>query len=416
MGSSKVRTILASIFVISLVAGCVGPPALKASRIRYNQAIQQTQKELLLLNLVRLQYREEPLFLDVNNVATQFSFRQSADISGTINEGPSELNPDALDLGAGLAFEERPTVTLTPLQGEDYAIRMLKPVDLRLVLGMERSGWSIDRVMRVMIQKINRIDNASGASGPTPADAPVFEEFEEVCRQFRSLQKRGMLRLRQDTLEEDEKEVLAFPLKQATLEEILLAKQQGYDVSIEGSGDDGRVLIEIEKQGLLWTIPPEAQDSTEVARIRELLELDPALNEYEIEAGLTEKADRSQMLRAGDKILILTRSLMGTMFYLSHAIDVPERHREKGYVTTTLNPDGTVFNWSRVTQGLLTIHSSRLRPSDAAVSVQYMGYWYYLDQADLTSKSTFGLLGQVFALQAGSAEGDGPVLTLPVGG
>lgn len=414
MDSSRVRLIVMLAATAGLVGGCAGPTALEVSRIRYNQAIQQTQKEQLLLNLVRLQYREEPLFLDVNNVATQFSFRQSADILGTINEGPTAINPDTLELGGGASFEERPTVTLTPLQGEDFAVRMLTPVDLRLVVGLERSGWSIDRVLRVTVQKINQIDNASGASGPTPGNAPMHEAFEDLCRQFRSLQQRGMLRLRQETLESDKN--LAFPLKQATLEEILLAKQSGYDVRIEGAGEDGRVVITPAPQGLVWTIPPEAQASPEVAHIRELLELDPSINEYVIEAGLTEQADRASSLREDGKILVLTRSVMGTLFYLSHAIDIPRKHRDAGYVTTTLNPDGSIFEWSRVTSGLLSIHSARICPRDAAVSVQYMGYWYYIDQADLTSKSTFALLGQLFALQAGSTKGGGPVLTLPVGG
>ena len=47
--------------------------------------------------------------------------------------------------------------------------------------------------------------------------------------------------------------------------------------------------------------------------------------------------------------------------------------------------------------------------------VRYRDTWFYIDDADLNSKATFGLLEQLFNLQAGEVATTGPVLTLPVG-
>ena len=55
------------------------------------------------------------------------------------------------------------------------------------------------------------------------------------------------------------------------------------------------------------------------------------------------------------------------------------------------------------------------KPMDTQLRVNYRGHWFYIDDSDLESKSTFALLAQIFALQAGKAEGIVPVLTLPVG-
>ena len=155
------------------LCGCVlGPSALEASRVRYNQAVQATTNEQLLLNLVRLQYREAPLFLEVGSISTQFQFRASAEISGGINEGPNPVNPDELDLGAGVGYEERPTVTFTPLGGEDFVKRLLTPLRMDSILLLGRSGWSVDRVLRLTVQTMNGLDNAASASGPTPSLAP----------------------------------------------------------------------------------------------------------------------------------------------------------------------------------------------------------------------------------------------------
>ena len=48
------------------------------------------------------------------------------------------------------------------------------------------------------------------------------------------------------------------------------------------------------------------------------------------------------------------------------------------------------------------------------VRLKYRNHWFYIDDSDLTSKSTFSLLMQLFALQAGEIKASGPVFTLPV--
>ncbi|MGB1881610.1 MAG: hypothetical protein ACPHTD_12920, partial [Gammaproteobacteria bacterium] len=60
--------------------------------------------------------------------------------------------------------------------------------------------------------------------------------------------------------------------------------------------------------------------------------------------------------------------------------------------------------------------SQETRPASAAVAVNYRGHWFYIDDSDIDSKSTFALLGQLFALQSDADKTGAPVLTLPVGG
>jgi hypothetical protein len=52
---------------------------------------------------------------------------------------------------------------------------------------------------------------------------------------------------------------------------------------------------------------------------------------------------------------------------------------------------------------------------NAAVRTRYRGSWFYIDDSDLDSKSTFTLLGQLTNLQAGDLPSTAPLLTLPVG-
>ena len=104
------------------------------------------------------------------------------------------------------------------------------------------------------------------------------------------------------------------------------------------------------------------------------------------------------------------------MFFLSHAVEIPQRDRVAGRVTVTRDGDGQPFDWTRVTGDLLTIKSQDEQPANAAVAVQYRGSWFYIDDSDINSKYTFMLLGAATALQSGNIERAGPLLTLPVTG
>ena len=61
----------------------------------------------------------------------------------------------------------------------------------------------------------------------------------------------------------------------------------------------------------------------------------------------------------------------------------------------------------------LTILSSQSEPSDAAVKVEYRGWWFYIPMNDLESKATFTRLNVLFASAAGTVPGSAPLLTLP---
>ena len=58
-----------------VLAGCksVGPRTIQGARFNYNEAIAHSWNQQLLLNLVRLRYRDTPFFLEVNSVSTQYS-------------------------------------------------------------------------------------------------------------------------------------------------------------------------------------------------------------------------------------------------------------------------------------------------------------------------------------------------------
>jgi hypothetical protein len=347
-------------FCVMSMTACqfTGPTTIRVGRGIYNAAVQQTNNEQLLLNIVRLRYRDNPFFLEVASVSTNFTFEAAADASADL---PSSA-ADTFGVGAGVGIAEEPTVTYTPLQGEQFVKQLLSPIDPALLLLLDHSGWSIERILRVCVQRLGGLPNAPSASGPTPEREPEYRSFLRLADLLRELELDGVLELGQ-------------------------------------SADP-------ERPGLVLQIEPKALGRPEVREIEQILGRPLADGRLRLVPG--------RSTNEPDAAAVETRSLMAALFYVSQGVAAPLEHEEAGWVNVTQRADGERFDWTQVTGGLLQVESQRLRPRNAFVKTPYNGRWFYIDKADLDSKSTFLLLNQLFALQGGSVPGMTPVLTLPV--
>jgi hypothetical protein len=381
-GVGSVRLFALWILALSL-AGCqsMGPGAIKAGRAQYNAAINQTNNEQLLLNLVRLRYRDTPYFLEVSAVNTQLvasagggasagwgriwpnsSTRSLSSDTGSVSETRSRTKSRDLGISADIGFEEKPNITYQPLSGEQFVVQMMSPVALDTILLLNHSGWSIERIMRVTLQAANGVLNAPGASGPTPDYVPEHERFARVAKLLRGFQRERKL----------------------------------WIGKVPGNGREDVVMF-IARDG--------SPERNELCR---LLNIDPMRERYTLTTGV--------LSRDPGAIAVIPRSVMAMMFYLSQSVDVPEEHAESGRVTRTLRADGNELDWQEVIGSLMDIKVSADPPAEAFVSTRYRDYWFYIDDRDRDSKSTFSLLRQLIALQGGEIKGNAPVLTLPVGG
>ena len=357
-----ISSILATLVLTVVIGGCyqAGPAAVKIGRAGYNIAIQQTSSEQLLLNLVRLRYRDTPYFMEVASVSTNFDFDVSALASASLPESEGKI----YGFGATVGYTERPTITYTPLQGDQFVTQLMSPVDLDTILLLYHSGWSIERIFLVSLQSVNGLKNAPGASGPTPDYVPEYKDFRKVAKLLRQLQLRGVL-----------------------------------DMGRAASDDPNKPSVEIR-------IADEALESNEVKQFCDLLGLEYGRTNFRLTTAVGGGGK--------DHIASVPRSLMGSLFYVSQSVEVPLEDERMERVTVTRDDGGNRFDWGEVTGGLMHIHSSQRQPSNAYLAIYYRGSWFYIRDDDLTSKSTFSLLMQLFALQAGEVKSTAPILTLPV--
>ena len=346
------------LLVILLTSGCnsIGPNYLRSTHPLYNAAIVDSINEQFLNNLVRLHYRDPTFFLDVANVAATVKLGVNGSIAGQVD------TDTPLTLGVDTSYETYPTISYAPLQGEDFVKSLLSPISIDALLALTGSGWSLKRVFGLCVERINGIQNAPSASGPTPAKAPkYFQEWNHLIEVFNRLEE---------------------------------------DHLIEARLDPKTKTLKVEFQST-----PEHE--ADIREIKSLLKLDQKLSVFNIEGDSIE--------RNANTIRIITRPLMSTFFYLSHRVDAPEEHQKSGWVIVTKNEDGSTFDWGQTPAGrLFHIKVSEDKPENAFVAIPYESHWYYITKDDLESKSTFLLLTQLFRLQAGAAKSIGPTLTIPV--
>ena len=325
--------------------GCTkyGPVFLQSERSQYNQAIQKTNDEQLLLNLVRLKYHDTPLFMEVHNIASQFTLQKDMGISTQLQAGAKGIfTPDASTF-----VEESPTISYSPLHGENFVQGVLTAISLKTIVLLFHSGWSVERVFKVCLQRIDKLKNAPGASGPTPKIAPKTGKFFKAAKFLQQLQSQG-----------------------------------GLDLVYRVSKGEPQLVIRIS----------EAFKNSETAN-----QFARSINAT---IGQTSYAFGAPSIKDKQSIDIVTRSLLGVMFYLSEAVEVPEQDIVEGRVTVTKTDDGEVFDWAEITGELLRIHNSPNPPVDVSLLIFYRNYWFYINDSDLISKSTFSLLAQIYALQS----------------
>ena len=188
-------------------AGCssMGPVMIRGDRFNYNEAGAQWTKEQLLLNIVRLRYGEPAYFMELSSVLSQYTLHGRANFSTWWNDlsvwssaamravyGVDGDPSEQTSWGANVSYTDRPTITYTPLQGEEFAKRLMTPIDRVTIIYLAEAGWEIGRLLGCCVQRINGIPN------PRLVNAAIDETaeggvFQRVARILKAMEETGRL-------------------------------------------------------------------------------------------------------------------------------------------------------------------------------------------------------------------------------
>ena len=410
-------------FLIALLAlglglsGCssLGPQTLDHARLQYNEVIKRTTEEQLLLNIVRLRYTDTPSSLAVSAIAAQLERSQSVGLlpfftaaGGDINRSFTTVLPQAQIMGA-----DRPTFSLTPLDDQEFTRKLFTPLSLDGVIYLAKTTWPISKVFRLYLENLNWVPNAETASGPTPREAPPASSFLRGVAALQRLQNQGALVFGMA----EQEEILggSLPAGAVSARDLIDAARNGMEYRPDASGRHWRLLRRSSYP--VVRIDPRQLDSPDARAFAEAFGLKPGTSELRMTQETLPPFRQAQAPGGLTQLDLETRSLLQALYYVSHGVEVPEPHRARGLATITRDAAGQDFDWQQVMAELFRVRSQpgTERPANAHVAVRYKDHWFYVDEADQDSKSTFSLLVELSRLELTGKSGPGPQLTLPIG-
>ncbi len=123
------------------LSGCtsLGPATIRRDRVDFAEAIIDAAKRETLLNIVKLRYADTPGLVSVSQLVAGYSLNTSATVGTAFQQQTFNFAND-VNLGVSGSFSENPTVTYTPVAGEDFARVMLTPIPPSELFAMVAAG------------------------------------------------------------------------------------------------------------------------------------------------------------------------------------------------------------------------------------------------------------------------------------
>ena len=363
---------LATFAFTFLLTGClhprIGPQSVPRDRVDYSSSLSDSWKQETLLNIVKVRYLDPPVFVDVGSVVASYSLAQTASVGvNVVPNGGSNGN-----LGGSVGLSSSPTITYTPLTGNDYFKGLITPLSPEVLFGAMQNGLPADSVLFTSFVSINGLRNQRASlGGITPAD-PGFHRVRQLMRE---IQVSGAVRLYVKRVAKKNKD-------------------KDKDDDKDKDTQETRVITFRTKE-----IPPEIL--ADINELRQLLHLNPTATDLELTNAPLPSSDT--------EIAVQTRYIIELIKVMAVQVEVPpedvSQHKavpgfETGHPVPGLIP-------------IIRIRSSKQKPDDAFVAVHYRNLWFRIDDNDLPSKAAFAQLMELFTMIDTSNKQNVPVVTIP---
>jgi len=177
---SPARLILSGILCSLAVTGCFSPITLNRAVMTYDEAITDAISKQLLINIARAHQHQPIHFTGVSNIAATFDFRVNA---GAVPALTGEASRALMPIFGG-SVAENPTISIAPIEGEEFTKRLLTPFqETKFLL-----------LLRLMAQELRITENGQEvAYRNTPADRMGYEMFRRVVTHLSAIQDQNHL-------------------------------------------------------------------------------------------------------------------------------------------------------------------------------------------------------------------------------
>jgi len=346
--------------LIWLIVGCttLGPQYIASGRAAYNKVINHTEDQQMIEAIVRTRYGETISMLAVTNVTANIRFTAAAEAQFGLGPKPN-YETNLIPLSTGLAFEDNPTISYAPIEGEEQFDRLMSPLPLKFVVILTDHMEYSRLPYLMLIESINHIRNPKFIHSSASESNPRFMRLVDL---------------------------------------IMKLNETGH---IDWARDH--------RENVVFSIVIRNHEPKRTGEIGELLDL----------LGVKRKVDGSKPLvvpvyhaveePATGGVAVTTNSIYDLVEMLSASTDVPDKHRESG-LAISYPPPGLAGSKVR-------IQRSTAPPQRSSVSIEYRNSYYYIAENDQDTKLMFRILRTLWKDRIASTTQfqSAPVLTILVG-
>lgn len=299
----------------------------------YDEATTSAISRQLLTNIARAHHHQPIHFTAVSNIAATFDFRFNAGATPALGG----LSGNAILPIFGGSVAENPTISIVPIEGEEFTRRLLTPFQQSKFMLLLRQRFDIDLLLRLMAQEV-RIHQAQShtAYRNDPADTAGYEMFRKIVLHLSAIQDQNQLQAEPLTLEHD----WTLPVSSVSAEGFHALEKK---FSVQHDPAKKLFLLHQKKQGpiLITNYDPDTLTEEEREQLSEqAMEWDPNDVAFDIRTdGVGGKWPMKGIFRL--------RSFHAIISALGRSLgDVPERYVAKDSRTPPIlndeNPDATM--------------------------------------------------------------------------
>jgi hypothetical protein len=295
-------------------------------------------------------------------VAATFDFRFSAGATPALGG----LSGNTLMPIFGGSVAENPTISIVPIEGEEFTRRLLTPFQQSKFMLLLRQRFDIDLLLRLMAQEVRIYDHsAQAAYRNDPADKIGYEMFRKVVLHLSAIQDQNQLQAEPLSLEHN----WTLPVTSVSAEGFHTLEKK---FSIRHDPGKALFILHQKKQGpiLITNYDPDTLPEEEREQLsEETMEWDPSDVVFDIRPDGTGG-------KWPIKGIFRLRSFHAIISALGRSLgDEPERHVEKDPRTPPIlrneNPDAT-----------MDILITDTPPPNADLSIHSYGKYYTVNNQE----------------------------------
>jgi hypothetical protein len=174
-------------------AACAATVPLDKAVLAYDRKTVDSTSLLLLLNIARARHNLPMHFTTVSSIAATYRYTFNGGAGPALTGDKGWLILPTL----GGSAEENPTITLAPMQGDEFTQRLLTPFPEQKLTLLLRQGYDVDALLRLLGAEI-RVRSETGAVDVyhnRPSDRTGYMAYRHIMSHLSSIQDLNSLQV-----------------------------------------------------------------------------------------------------------------------------------------------------------------------------------------------------------------------------